>query len=445
MLTRRAVRCLLVLVLVPSPAATAATPASPDSAIHLRVDVRDVASQEHASEWAADDRAPREPGPLGTSDRHAGPAAARHVGANVRMNSLLGSPANNGESEVSIAAIGSRLVSAWNDGRTFAVQPGFVGFGYSTTAGATWSDGGSLPAVSTQDVYYGDPVVAADPAGHWYVADLYRPFPGITGISVNHGVFTEAAPAWDLPETLATSPVDLLDKPWITVDPEDGSVYCAWVRFSAFGGQWIEFSRSLDHGAHWSALQKLTSPDSTAPMSPRLTVGPLHEVDLAYYTSSFVQGGQHLRHRRSVDHGQHWGPDHEIGGRPFYNNFYSGPAGFNRERVVALVSLAVDRSVGPSSGRLHAVWCEMVNALADPLGLVGTVNELEPNDTGDQAIPFTPGASLRGSLGSPTDQDWWSFTGLKGQTFIAQLSPLGPTDAFLRLFAGGGAVANRCA
>src|SRR5262249_14311808 len=165
------------------------------------------------------------------------------------------------------------------------------------------------------------------------------------------------------------------------------------------------------------------------------------------YASSFIMGGAHLRHRRSLDHGLHWGPDHEIGGRGFNNNFFSGPPGFNRERAVAFVSLAVDRSTGPSAGRLHAVWHEMVAAQRDPLGTGPVVTEVEPDDDGLSAVPFTPGASLRGVMATATDFDWWSFTGVAGQTFVAQLSRTtsNTSNGFLRRYAGGGAVNTRCA
>src|SRR5262249_55382008 len=74
------------------------------------------------------------------------------------------------------------------------------------------------------------------------------------------------------------------------------------------------------------------------------------------------------------------------------------------------------------------------------------VSEVEPNDLGSPPVPFTPGATLRGRLTSAADQDWWSFTGVAGQTIVAQLTPdTTASDGFLRLFAGGSAVANRCA
>src|SRR5262249_61076322 len=88
--------------------------------------------------------------------RAAGPASIQNYGPNVRLSTTFGPP-GVGESEVSLAAIGSRLVAGWNDGEVFGAQPGFVGFGYSTTTGATWQDGGSLPVAGATDIYYGDP------------------------------------------------------------------------------------------------------------------------------------------------------------------------------------------------------------------------------------------------------------------------------------------------
>jgi hypothetical protein len=382
-------------------------------------------------------RAPRAPG-------GATPAAAYNYGANVRLSTTL-EPAGIGESEVSLAAVGDRLVAGWNDGLVFGLQPGFVGFAYSTNGGASWTDGGSLPVAGATDIYYGDPVVAADPAGHWYFADLYRATPGETGISVNHATFAGASPVWDLPKVIATSVSDLLDKPWLAVDAQDGTAYVAFVRFFA-GGQRIEFARSLDHGTTWSVPVVMTDAAATAVMSPRLVVGPDHELYLVYYSHRISDGNVYLQLRSSANHGQNWGPERTVAGRPFFNNAYSGPAGFNRERFVALVSADVDRTAGLTRGQLHVVWNEMQDIYADGMGGGGAVAEVEGNDNSATATPFTLGAELTGALASGSDQDWWSFSGNAGQTVLFQLEPVGsPCNGFLRMFAGGGAAANRCA
>ena len=377
--------------------------------------------------------------------RGAAPASAAEFGANIRVNTLDGTPANNGECEVSLAAVGSRLVSGWNDGQFWELQPGFVGYGYSTDGGTTWTDGGSLPTVGVTDVYYGDPVLVADPTGHWYFADLYRPSAGVTGISVNHGTFAGAAPVWDPPVAIATSPTDYLDKPWLGVDPATGAVYVAYIRFFS-GGQQLEFSRSLDHGASWSVPVVLTNPSVSAPMSPRFQVGPSGELYLAYYLYDYNDGREYLRVRRSLDQGASFGAESSIGGRPFANNYFSGPAGYNRERVVALVSIDVDRSIGPRRGALYAVWQEGVDYAGDDLGSGGNQAEVEPNNNSASATSFTLGQALQGSLSSTADQDWWSFSGTAGQTVEFYLTPNASScDGFLRMFAGGGATTNRCA
>ena len=365
-------------------------------------------------------------------------------GPNVRLSTTI-APAGVGESEVSIAAIGDKLIAGWNDGLVFGVQPGFVGYGYSSNGGATWVDGGALPVTGLADIYYGDPVVVADPAGHWYFADLYRQTPSDRGISVNHGTFAGVAPVWDPPQVIGVAGVDLLDKPWLAVDAMDGTVYVAYVRFFA-GGQHIEFARSLDHGTSWTTPVVLTSSATTSVMSPRLVVGPDHELYLVYYSSHHSDNLEYLELRSSANHGQTWGPPRIVANRSYANNFYSGPPGYNRERVVALVSADVDRSPGPNRGRLHVVWHEMEDVYADQIGNLETVPEAEANGNGAMATAFTPGQKLVGSLGSTSDQDWWSFTGTAGQTFICQLTPAAsPCNGFLRMFAGGDQPANRVA
>ncbi len=375
----------------------------------------------------------------------AAPSAASAFGANVRINTLVGTPAGNGEAEVSMAAIGNKLISGWNDGQFWQLQPGFVGYGYSIDGGATWTDGGSLPVSGATDIFYGDPVIVADPAGHWYFADLWRPSPTVTGITVSHGTFAGAAPAWDPPVAIATHATDYLDKPWLGVDPTTGNVYCAYVRFLSAGGQRIEWSRSVDHGAHWSAPITITA-STTYPMAPRIQVGPTGQVYLAYYSYDASTGNEYERIRKSTDGGLSFGPETNIGGRPFLNNYYSGPAGYNRERMVALVSFDVDRSTAPSRGKLYAVWQEGLDVNNDVLGGTGSANEIEANESSAAATPFTLGQALLGGLSSTADQDWWSFAGTAGQTVIFYLVPNGSScNGFLRLHAGGGSASNRVA
>lgn len=277
-----------------------APPARPGP-VHLPPDLARLALREvEEDEIPADDR-PESPlyQPAGEGVRAAAAAHATAFGANVRINTLVGTPVGNGESEVSLAALGNKLVSGWNDGQYWQVQPGFVGYGYSTDGGVTWTDGGSLPTQGASDVFYGDPVIVADPAGHWYFADLWRPSASVTGISVTHGTFAGAAPAWGPPVTIATSASDYLDKPWLAVDPASGTVYVAYVRFYS-GGQRLEFARSTDHGLTWSTPAVLTDV-STFPMSPRLQVGPAGELYVAYYAYSSLDGLEYLRVRRSLD------------------------------------------------------------------------------------------------------------------------------------------------
>lgn len=375
------------------------------------------------------------------------PASASAFGANVRINTLVGTPATNGESEVSMAALGARMIGGWNDGQFFATVPGFVGWGWSSNGGTSWTDAGALPTQGLGDVFYGDPVTVADPAGHWYMADLWRPSGGsaTTGITVSHATWSGASPVFGAPVVIATSPTDYLDKPWLAVDPASGIVFIAYVRFFGAGGQRIEFSRSLDHGATWSVPVAMTVTATSYPMAPRLQVGPSGELYLAYYANDRGDGEDYLRVRQSTDQGVSFGPEHNIGGRPYWNNYFSGPAGYNRERVVALVSIDVDRSSSPRRGTLYAAWHEGLNVNADALGSAGIVAETEPNETSAQATPFTPGQRLNGALASTADQDWWSFSGTAGQTVILNLVANGSScNGYLRMFAGGGATANRC-
>lgn len=61
-------------------------------------------------------------------------------------------------------------------------------------------------------------------------------------------------------------------------------------------------------------------------------------------------------------------------------------------------------------------------------------DESEPNDGHTQANPVRPGVTMRGTLESSDDRDWFVFDGQAGQTFNATLSRTGGDGAFRLIY-----------
>jgi hypothetical protein len=222
------------------------------------------------------------------------------------------------ETEVAVlngkSSSGKKIVVGYNDSYGFYNRKeGLSGYSYSTDGGNTWVDGGGLPPAvpgtdpSSGDRYFGDPVVVVDnsprtftvgnqqvsqPEGVFYYASIYQPSPGLFSLSVNRGRFQVAPPQgiesvantrclnhpdqylvpdppsnqkeriiWE-PPVVAVAPINvssnpggLLDKEWLYVDQNTGTLYLTYTRFagSPTFETPIEMVRSFDGGRTWSA------------------------------------------------------------------------------------------------------------------------------------------------------------------------------------------------
>ena len=393
-------------------------------------------------------RRPPDTAEPGDAQGLAGPSPLAHQGPtsaypNAAVNNRATDTApSSGQSEVSIAAYGSHLVATFNDGEGFFTGSSIQGYATSVDGGQTWVDGG-IPPTANVGRWGGDPVMAVnEKTGEFYLAGLCEPTSTTNGVGVVRGTFSGGTLVWDIPEVAisGSNASVLYDKEWLAADSTSGNVYLAYARFTVSGGSVttdrIDVQRKVGALPFEAPVTLSSVGDEGRAQGVRIAVGPAGDLWAAWFAVGPTDV-DFLRVRRSTSFGAAW--DAQTTAVSYYANFGSGAPGFNRGEGFAFPGLAVDRTRGPQRGRAYLAWNESINFYDDPLGGSGSVAESEPNDAPGTANAFTPGQTLTGSAGSPTDNDYWSFNGSEGQTVICQLHATAPFDAALRLFCGDGA------
>lgn len=414
--------------------------------------------------------APRPPRVLGTSTRAR--LSAISAPPNRIMNNRTGEPWGACQSEVSIAAVDSHVVAAWNDGIGVYGPPtsptdDTQGFGYSTDGGLTWTDGGPVPGgPSGNFVWSSDPVVVAnEKTGDFYYCGLIdNPASGQNGIALVRGTFSGSTFSWGAPVVVRSFPnsTNLLDKQWLAVDSLSGNLYMTFSNFAIGPGggatsNSIQFSRSVDNGLNWSSPVAISAgSDAGRVQGSRPAVGPDGELYTVWHAigqeSNSPFGRDFFRIRKSTNEGVSFAP--QVTADSIFSNFSSGAPAFNRGIGITFPGIAVDRSNGPNRGRVYLSWNEALNFFNDlppTVGQAPSKREIEPND-GQPATaegsptsfnPGAPGMILRGVIsrtGQPGDLDYWQWNAIQGQTTIFWLDSLSTgLDAAFRIFCSDGA------
>jgi uncharacterized repeat protein (TIGR01451 family) len=217
---------------------------------------------------------------------------------NIQINNNNGFSCTQGftHSETTALSFGSTIIAGFNDSGSLSFGNHFTGWSRSTDGGATWTDGGTLPASSGGDA--GDPVLARDTtSGQIYFATL-----GFTDGDVIQ-VFrsTDNGATWLAPVNGAPGGSSE-DKEWITVDNFPGSgqgnVYLVARNFGA--GDGIYFTRSTDAGNTWgpNGGTLIASGSSVPVQGAFVTVSPDHSVHAYWYDN-----GGSINVRKSTDQG----------------------------------------------------------------------------------------------------------------------------------------------
>jgi hypothetical protein len=230
-------------------------------------------------------------------------------------------------------AIDPRNATVWASGSNEyctvpTVGDAWAGFYRSTDTGATWTDSllpgykGDTSAQGTSSPLHqmvlggaiaaGDPVMSWDGQGNlYYMGNNFNRGTenGVSGrFKDNTGdvwvaTYAPADPADSSTDgskyvrtvILATNTFGLgsfNDKTNLMVDPATGYVYASWSEFHGSGCNQIDFSRSTDHGATFSAPMKLSS-GICGNQGPSIAIGPSGHVYVAWEATtggSFGQG-----------------------------------------------------------------------------------------------------------------------------------------------------------
>ncbi|HYL98962.1 MAG TPA: sialidase family protein, partial [Blastocatellia bacterium] len=212
------------------------------------------------------------------------------------------------QSETSICVDGDNIVESYNDDSDHATSA----YSFSDDGGRTFTQG-SIPETSNLETL-GDGVVALGLNGEIYYSTLE--FLG-NDSAVGVAKSTDHGHTFGLPvnaSTNATNKNDFQDKEWIAVDrnatsPLKGNVYVTWTDFAA-NGIFIQFSRSMDGGNHFSKPVALSDPQSFGVQGSNIAVGPDGTIHV-FYLQEILPAGilpepSGIIHTRSKDGGKSW-------------------------------------------------------------------------------------------------------------------------------------------
>jgi hypothetical protein len=289
------------------------------------------------------------------------------------------------QSETSTGWCGSNVVVGFNDSGSLLESlffgPGglsFNGYARSTDAGVTYTDMGFLnPGSDPDNFLLGDPVVScADPTTFRYASLFFTDDAvgnPVSAISVSTS--TDGGASFADPEVAAgkSAFTHFLDKPWFTVDPNDGdNLYVTYTDFD-FSGVCgidpifgpitrvaIEFVRSTDGGANWSTpmvIQEVCSPPTVPGLfvqGSQIAVGPGGEVYVGweFYDADFVT--RTLRIRKSTNNGLTFGGPVDVTAVDCVGECFVLQGGFRA--FLDLGGIAADRSGGPTNGHVYLTY-----------------------------------------------------------------------------------------
>lgn len=275
-----------------------------------------------------------------------GPSRTATVGTNVNMSNRA---EVNSESSIAVdPGDANYLVASSNN----ISGSGRLKQFYSSDGGVSWNTT-ELP-LNDGAAFHSDPAVAWSSDGTAWSGTLGISPAGAVKVQMYESA--DRGATWTFAGTVSTGSDN--DKELIWVDnhpssPHKDNIYVAWDQV----GRGIRFVRSTDGGATWSSITSLSNDGA---IGTHLASGPSGELYVAWPDVNSRQ----IKVRKSTDGGATFAPVRVIATT---NDAYevSIPAMCER-KVLIYVAVAVDRSSGPNSGNVYALWNDRNGSAADP-------------------------------------------------------------------------------
>ncbi len=287
-----------------------------------------------------------------------------------------------GQAELAIAvdATGQHVLVGLNDTRGWDLNPlSLSGYAWSDDGGATFTDGGQLPAAGNPALNgalgstfypeaYGDPDVKYVPGGNGlqfiYSCILMKGVgagTNFTSSAQTMGIFRsfDGGHSWEGPfeVTAATVPSASADKEFIDVDPDTGRVLISWTSFGSRTEISTAYSDDIMTGTPptWSTRSVLNSGTSSGDQGsiPRFAGNGSPRAYVAW-GQEFSDTAENIGLSVSSDNGVTWSPPISL--RPA--NFFAIDYILGNDRVHQFPGLAVDNSPGTNQGNVYVVYAD---------------------------------------------------------------------------------------
>lgn len=366
-----------------------------------------------------------------TTGRPLGPGGGNFAYPAIDCNPSCNRPAGTGPrpaNEVSIAinpTDDQNIVAAANDYGT-PNSDAWVGFYTTHDGGKTWNRslvpgyrpssspfpqpcaGGQLPGQGICGFEgAGDPVLAVDTEGNFYMAGIAFKRSQVT-VGQTSAIFvaksTDGGNSFPQVTVLATaiSKVSFHDKEWIAVDPVNGNVYVTWTLFNLLAVSQILEVHSTNGGQSWTT-PKVVSETGVRSLSDD-TQGSQVEVDLngtVHVAWIDYTAPESLKYTSSTDGGNSYSAPRSIAPvTPI-----SSPQGNTTYRTPTMPDMAIDLSNGTYNGSIYIWWPDESNGDADIFQVFSrdhgatwsNVTRVNNDEQGNGKSQFFPAVSVAGN------------------------------------------------
>jgi hypothetical protein len=264
------------------------------------------------------------------------------------------------QSEVTIAEHGGTIVVGFNDAAGFIdFDEGLTGWAVSHNRGRSFLDRGGLPRMASSGfIHFGDPGLAADNGGTFYFTDLCFDFntdPVLSGICLTIGRRHGRTIDWGTPIYVVSSLPDVLDKPFIAVDPQGRDVYVTYTRFSNEDpcGQ-IEAITSHNGGQSFGQ-PVVVQPGEVCVVNQgsEPAIGPTGQVYVTFERDWLTSLTPRIMASRSLDDGASFSAPVVV--HTITSIAFNPPSGYNRDQIDDFPRIAAAHT-GPFRGSVYITY-----------------------------------------------------------------------------------------